>query len=80
MDAVLGLSLCPQTSALWRDWYHKREDPRGRPYWWLDGSIPPEQVTTGSDRGLLSEGWATLTPLKFEFTDADTLEKLRGLL
>jgi 5'-nucleotidase len=76
----LGLTLCPQTSAVWKDWYNQQEDPRGTPYWWLDGSIPPEKVGTGSDRGLLSEGWATLTPLKFEFTDTATLEKLREML
>lgn len=75
-----GLTLCPQTSAIWKDWYYKREDPRGRPYWWLDGDIPPEQVVPGSDKGLLTDGWVTLTPLKFEFTDADTLEKLRDIL
>ena len=75
-----GLSLCPQTSAVWKDWYARREDPRGNPYWWLDGDIPPEKVTPDSDKGLVTEGWATLTPLKFDFTDADTLEKLRGLL
>lgn len=75
-----GLSLCPQTSAVWKDWYYRREDPRGRPYWWLDGDIPPEKVVPGSDKGLLSDGWATLTPLKFEFTDATTLEKLRKSL
>ena len=75
----LGLALCPQTPAVWRDWYHRREDPRGAPYWWLDGIIPPEKVDPGSDRGLLSRGWATLTPLKFDFTDTATLEKLRDL-
>ena len=75
-----GLSLCPQTSAIWHDWYHRREDPRGNPYWWLDGTIPLDKVLPGSDKGLIAEGWATLTPLKFEFTDMDTLEKLRELL
>lgn len=74
-----GLALCPQTSAIWKDWYDKREDPRGRPYWWLDGDIPPEKVVPGSDKGLLTDGWVTLTPLKFEFTDTTTLEKLRGV-
>lgn len=73
-----GLALCPQTSAVWKDWYYRREDPRGRPYWWLDGDIPPDKVTPGSDKGLLTEGWATLTPLKFDFTDKATLEALRG--
>jgi 5'-nucleotidase len=75
-----GLTLCPQTIAVWKDWYDRREDPRGRPYWWLHGNIPPEQVLPDSDKGRLTEGWATLTPLKFEFTDVETLEKLRTLL
>jgi 5'-nucleotidase len=77
VEEFLGLTLCPQTSAIWADWYYKRQDPRGKPYWWLDGDIPPDKVVPGSDKGLLTEGWATLTPLKFEFTDAATLEKLR---
>lgn len=75
-----GLSLCRQTSAIWQDWYDRREDPRGRSYWWLHGDIPPDKVTLGSDKGLLTDGWATLTPLKFEFTDTPTLERLRELL
>ncbi len=79
MNACKGLVLCPQTVAVWRDWYHRREDPRGNPYWWLDGNIPPEKVNAGSDRALLTEGWATLTPLRFDFTDTATLEYLRGV-
>jgi 5'-nucleotidase len=80
VEEFKGLSLCPQTSAIWLDWYDRREDPRGRIYWWLDGNIPPDKVTPDSDKGRLTEGWATLTPLKFEFTDTPTLEKLRDLL
>ncbi len=79
MNACKGLAICPQTTAVWRDWYHRREDPRGTPYWWLDGNIPPEKVNPGSDRALLSEGWATLTPLRFDFTDAACLDYLRGV-
>lgn len=80
VEDFLGLNLCRQTSAIWQDWYDRREDPRGRPYWWLHGAIPPEKVSPGSDKGLLTEGWATLTPLKFEFTDQSTLETLQSLL
>ena len=80
VEEFRGLSRCQQTSAIWKDWYYRHEDPRGNPYWWLDGDIPPDQVIPGSDKGLLTDGWATLTPLKFEFTDNDTLEKLRDRL
>ena len=80
VEEFQGLSLCRQTSAIWLDWYDQRTDPRGRIYWWLHGDIPPDKVEPGSDNGLLIEGWATLTPLKFEFTDMSALEKLRDLL
>lgn len=75
-----GLKACPQTSAVWHDWYHEYMDPRGVPYWWLDGDIPPEQVAPGTDRALLTEGWTTLTPLRFDFTDKETLAALREKL
>lgn len=72
-----GLALCPQTNAVWRDWYHQHTDPRGEPYWWLDGTIPPENVTPETDKALLSQGFATLTPLRFDFTDTDCLAALK---
>lgn len=71
-----GLSLCPQTAAAWNDWYNERKDPRGVPYWWLEGEIPADKVAPGTDRARLSEGWATLTPLLFDFTDHETLDAL----
>jgi 5'-nucleotidase len=76
MDAVKGLRACPQTRATYRDWYDTRKDPRGRPYHWLDGVIPREHLTPGSDRALLTEGYITLTPLHFDFTDWPHLETL----
>ena len=75
-----GLRVCPQTTAVWHDWYHEYMDPRGTPYWWLDGNIPEEHVAPGTDRALLTEGWITLTPLRFDFTDMDTLASLRDKL
>jgi len=80
VEEFRGLSLCPQTTAIWLDWYDRREDPRGRSYWWLQGDIPPDKIEPGSDKGFLTGGWATLTPLKFEFTDTLALEKLRDIL
>ncbi len=71
-----GLKICPQTSVVWQDWHHRREDPRGGAYWWLDGRIPMDQVEPGTDKYWLADGWATLTPLRFDFTDKDTISLL----
>jgi len=79
MAEVRGLKICPQTNATYRDWYVERVDPRGREYYWLEGEIPRDTVQPGTDRALLDEGYATLTPLKFEFTDHEVLQGLKGL-
>lgn len=79
MAQVKGLRVCPQTSAAWQDWYEMRVDPRGRKYYWLAGVIPPELVAAGQDRALLSEGYITLTPLRFDFTDREAMSRLAGL-
>lgn len=72
-----GLSLCPQTDTAWNDWYDEREDPRGFTYWWIDGEIPLERVAEGTDKYMVEHGWATITPLKFDFTDRASLELIR---
>ncbi|MFZ5425903.1 MAG: 5'/3'-nucleotidase SurE [Thermodesulfobacteriota bacterium] len=79
VSEVKGLKVCPQTRAGYHDWYEEREDPRGRKYYWLTGYIPPERVSAGKDRALLTEGYMTLTPLRFDFTDHDTMQRLSGL-
>ncbi|ACU88221.1 5'/3'-nucleotidase SurE [Desulfomicrobium baculatum] len=71
-----GLKVCRQTSSTYRDWYDERTDPRGNPYYWLCGVIPPENVDPDSDRGLLSRGYITVTPLTFDLTHAVYMETL----
>ena len=73
-----GLRLCPQTEAVYEDGYDRRIDPRGGTYYWLTGQIPPERLKPESDRALLSQGYITLTPLRFDFTDWDLLERLQS--
>ncbi|MDR2051402.1 MAG: 5'/3'-nucleotidase SurE [Deltaproteobacteria bacterium] len=80
LGSCRGLRVCPQTSAVWRDWYDERKDPRGQSCWWMNGVIPRELVEPGTDKDLLEQGWATLTPLKFEFTDYAGLDLLSSRL
>ncbi|MFP4516135.1 MAG: 5'/3'-nucleotidase SurE [Desulfovibrionales bacterium] len=79
MKEAKGLRVCPQTDAVYSDWYDERRDPRGGSYYWLNGQIPPEMVGRDTDRGLLTRKYVTLTPLRFDFTDNQTLERLKSL-
>lgn len=79
LDQARGLKVCPQTQAVWNDWYEEAKDPRGNTYWWLNGEIPREVPAPDTDYVYLNDGYITLTPLRFEFTDHATLEGLRSL-
>jgi 5'-nucleotidase len=80
VERTKGLRVCPQTRAVWNDWYDERTDPRGNAYWWLSGEIRPEDVEDGSDKDLLQRGYITVTPLRFDFTDGERLELLEELV
>jgi 5'-nucleotidase len=80
MAEILGFKLCPHTRVAYEDWYEKRVDPRGRPYYWMCGELKPERISAGRDRRLLTEGYVTLTPLKFDFTDFETIKLLESLI
>ena len=77
MAKTKGLKVCEQTDAVWKDWYEEAKDPRGNTYWWLNGEIPAQGVASDSDHALLGQGYITLTPLRFEFTDHTALRALQ---
>ncbi len=79
MSETLGLKVCRHTRVMYNDWYEERRDPRGRPYYWINGVIPEDKVSAGTDRALLSQGWVTLTPLRFNFNEPSALELLGPL-
>ncbi len=75
-----GVRVCRQTAAVYDDFYESRQDPRGQEYYWLDGEIPGERVEDGADRALLSAGFITVTPLRFDFTHWENLQTLAAVL
>jgi 5'-nucleotidase len=80
MHDARGLRLCPQTQAVYHDKHDSRTDPRGGRYFWLHGEIPANEVGAETDRGLLNQGYITLTPLRFDFTDYHALEHLQRVM
>lgn len=79
LDECRGQRVCPQSLAVWNNTYSERDDPRGLPYWWLTGSIDPATLGETSDRHLLFANHITITPLKFEYTDLDSMAPLREM-
>ncbi|MEK7775047.1 MAG: 5'/3'-nucleotidase SurE [Candidatus Zixiibacteriota bacterium] len=53
-------------------------DPRGKPYYWIAGE-PTWTNTPGSDFEAVKRGLVSVTPLKLNFTDQETLSRLKEL-
>ncbi|MGQ9457712.1 MAG: 5'/3'-nucleotidase SurE, partial [Anaerolineae bacterium] len=54
----------------------ERQDPRGRPYYWIGGSPPTGIVEEGTDIGALAERYISVTPINMDMTDERLLEVL----
>lgn len=78
VEECLELRICRHTRCMYTDWYVKRLDPRNKPYYWLEGEIPAEKLSPDTDRALLTQGHITLTPLRFDFTDRETMTMLEN--
>lgn len=74
-----GPRVCPQSLSVFKNIYKQNEDPRGWPYWWLNGDWDMDLVTPDSDIDLLQRGYITITPLKYDYTDHERMHTLRHL-
>jgi 5'-nucleotidase len=64
----LGVRVVEQSTAVMQDVFERRQDPRGRTYYWIatpDRPIPEDIVT---DATALEAGYVTVTPLQFNLT------------
>ena len=77
-EQIQGLRFTRQGSRVYRQQLDRREDPRGRPYYWIGGEAPGGVPEEGTDVGALSAGAASVTPLHLDLTAYQALEQLRG--
>nr|MBC8330491.1 5'/3'-nucleotidase SurE [Anaerolineae bacterium] len=57
----------------------RRDDPRGRPYYWIGGDTPSGIPDEGTDYGALKAGYVSVTPLKLDMTNYTALQALEKL-
>lgn len=54
----------------------ERIDPAGRPYYWLGGEAPVDQLDDGTDVGAVAAGFVSVTPVSLDMTDYAFLSEL----
>ncbi len=56
--------------------YIRRQDPKGRDYYWATNDPPPKRTEHPTDLTMLSDGHVTVTPLKFDLTSQQLLSDM----
>lgn len=77
-DQIKGIKITRQGMRVYRDLLVSREDPRGRPYYWIGGEAPTGVPEDGTDFGALADNCVSITPLQLDLTSHSTLEALRA--
>jgi 5'-nucleotidase len=74
---VRGVRIVRHSFGRFVDQFHKREDPRGKTYYWLDGDESVRDPGEDHDDWGLEAGFATLTPLQLDLTDREALRQMQ---
>ncbi len=77
--AVQGIRWTFQGNGRFIDSYLHREDPRGKPYYWLHGKRAEKSSDLDEDDAAVASGWISVTPLKPNLTEFQLLKNLRDL-
>jgi len=75
---VKGVKVLPQNVTPYSEQYHRRVNPHGRMYFWTSPEFVCPSPHPDTDVTALEEGYITVTPLKFDLTDAVRLQELQS--
>jgi len=75
---IRGVAITRQGLSRFRERFERRVDPRGNVYYWLTGETPVEDRAPDADAVALNEKRITITPISYDLTCAEELERLRA--
>ena len=73
---IKGYMITRQGLRVYLDKLVSREDPRGRPYYWIGGEEPTGVPDEGTDFGALSQDYVSITPLHLDMTAYSVIKTL----
>lgn len=77
-EEIKGVRITRLGQRIYRDALIVREDPRGRPYYWIGGEPPSGTPEEGTDIGALSQGYISVTPVRLDLTDHEGIRRLES--
>jgi 5'-nucleotidase len=78
-DEIKGIKITHHSDSCWDDYYEKRVDPFGRSYYWFSGIYKINDNSGNADDIALKDGYVSITPIHFDFTNYNEIEKLEAI-
>lgn len=78
-EKIKGIKVTRQADACWREEFDSRTDPRGGNYHWLTGKFVSRDNGHENDIKTMEEGYASIVPVKIDFTAYDQIDALKYL-
>jgi 5'-nucleotidase len=77
-DEIKGIQVTRQGLRVYKDELVVREDPHGRPYYWIGGEFPTALLREGTDYKAVEDGYVSITPLQLDLTDYKLQDTLKN--
>ena len=77
IDKIKGFRITRQGERIYLDELVTREDPFGRPYYWIGGKHPTGKMISDTDFGAINEGFVSITPLQLDLTAHSKTSQLK---
>jgi 5'-nucleotidase len=78
-DRLKGIKITRMGRSRFIEKFHKRLDPRGRTYYWLDGELEVHDDGSDVDIHAVRDGYVSITPIHLDLTAYDHLKTFQSL-
>lgn len=75
---IKGVAITRQGMSRFKERFERRTDPRGNIYYWLTGETPMMDCVTDADSVALKDNRITITPITYDLTCSEEMERLRA--
>ncbi len=80
LNEIKGLRVTKQGRTIYKDSVDVRSDPRGNEYIWMSGELDECDVIDDTDVSMVKQGYASITPIKYDLTDKEQLDSLECMI
>lgn len=82
-EQIRGMKITRTGRSRFRETFHRREDPRGRVYYWLDGDLEVlkdrHDYAENTDLQAIEDGYISITPIMLDHTGYEFMSETKSV-